>query len=94
MYPYTDFSEPHFFWNWDTNRYEYIGSKPDDTRPDIWHSVIDPNSGNLDTDVSRIKDFFARVYEYDSQKGRYQNVGKDPQVLYMDSLAESRAVSK
>lgn len=74
VYPYTDFSEPHFFWNWDTNRYEYIGSKPEDTRPDIWHSVIDPHSGNLDTDASRVKDFFARVYDYDSQKGRYQNV--------------------
>lgn len=94
LYPYTDFSDPHFFWSWDTNRYEYIGTKPDKTEPDIWHSVIDPNSGSLDQDAQKIRDFFARVYEYDAKKGRYQDVGKDPQVLYMDSIQESRAISK
>ncbi len=93
IYPYTDFSQPNFFWNWDTNRYEYIGYKPKDPRPDIWHSVIDPNSGNIDTDISKIRTFLSRVYDYDAKKGQYQNVGKDPQVLYMDSQAESRAIS-
>lgn len=94
IYPYTDFSDPHFFWNWETNRYEYIGAKPDKPEPDIWHSVIDPNSGSLDQDVQKIRDFFVRVYEYDAKKGRYADVGKNPQVLYMDSIQESRAISK
>ena len=44
LYPYTDFTDPSFFWNWETSRYEYIGHKPTDPRPEIWHSVIDPNS--------------------------------------------------
>ncbi|MCB9807462.1 hypothetical protein H6768_06375 [Candidatus Peribacteria bacterium] len=44
LYPYTDFDEPHFFWNWDTSRYEFVGQKQKDPRPDIWHSVIDPNT--------------------------------------------------
>jgi hypothetical protein len=68
LYPYTDFDEPHFFWNWETSRYEYLNQKRNDTRPDIWHSVIDPNTGNLDTDVQKIRDFFARVYEFDAKK--------------------------
>lgn len=68
LYPYTDFDEPHFFWNWDTSRYEYLEQKKDDPRPDIWHSVIDPNTGNLETDIIKIRDFFTRVYEFDEKK--------------------------
>jgi hypothetical protein len=94
LFPYTDFDEPHFFWNWETSRYEYLNQKQEDSRPDIWHSVIDPNTGNVDTDVQKIRDFFTRVYEYDDKKWRYQNIGVDPQVLYMDSVNESRAASR
>lgn len=94
LFPYTDFDEPHFFWNWDTSRYEFLSQKKEDPRPDIWHSVISPNTGNIDTDVTKIRGFFARVYEYDDKKWRYQNVGTDPQVLYMDSINESRAASR
>ena len=94
IYPYVDFSDPHFFWNWETKRYEYIGNKPDKASPDVWHSVIDPNTGNMDQDVQKIRDFFTRVYEYDAKKGRYANVGTDPEVLYMDSIQESKSVSK
>lgn len=68
LYPYTDFEEPHFFWNWTTSRYEYLNQKKEDPRADIWHSVIDPNTGDLQTDVAKIRDFFTRVYEYDDKK--------------------------
>ena len=58
MYPYTDFFWSSFFSGiGETNRYEYIGAKPDKPEPDIWHSVIDPNSGSLDQDVQKIRDF-------------------------------------
>jgi len=94
LYPYTDFDEPHFFWNWKTSQYEYVSQAKNNPQPDIWHSVIDPNTGDIDTDVKKIRDFFARVYEYDDKKGRYENLGADPQVLYMDSINESRSASK
>lgn len=68
LYPYVDFSDPHFFWNWQTNRYEYIGNKPKNPNPDVWHSVIDPNTGNIDEDAKKIRDFFTRVYEFDEKK--------------------------
>lgn len=68
LFPYTDFDEPHFFWNWDTSRYEFLSQTKENPRPDIWHSVISPNTGNIDTDVTKIRDFFARVYEYDDKK--------------------------
>ena len=51
LFPYTDFDEPHFFWNWESKRYEYLDTKRTDSRPDVWHSVIDPNTGNIDNDV-------------------------------------------
>lgn len=68
LYPYTDFDEPHFFWNWETSRYEYLNQKKEDPRSDIWHSVIDPNTGNLENDVAKIREFFTRVYEFDDKK--------------------------
>lgn len=68
LFPYTDFVEPHFFWNWDTSRYEFLSQTKENPRPDIWHSVISPNTGNIDTDATKIRDFFARVYEYDDKK--------------------------
>lgn len=94
LYPYTDFDEPHFFWNWTTSRYEFLNQKKKDPRADIWHSVIDPNTGDSQNDITKIREFFARVYEYDNKKWQYQNVGVDPQVFYMDSIGESRAASK
>lgn len=94
IYPYVDFSDPHFLWNWETKRYDFIGTVPKNPRPEIWHSIIDPNSGNLEEDAQKIRDFFQRVYEYDAKQGRYADLGKDPQVLYMDTQAESRAASK
>lgn len=90
----SDFDEPHFFWNWNSSRYEYLNQSKKDPRADIWHSVIDPNTGDIDSDVGKIRDFFTRVYEYDEKKWRYQNIGEDPQVFYMDSVNESRAASK
>lgn len=94
LFPYTDFDEPHFFWNWETKRYEYLDTKRSDDRPDVWHSVIDPNTGNIDNDVAKIRDFFARVYQFDAKQGAYADLGKDPQVLYMDSIQESKASNK
>lgn len=94
LFPYTDFDEPHFFWNWESKRYEYLDTKRTDSRPDVWHSVIDPNTGNIDNDVTKIRDFFARVYQFDSKQGDYANLGKDPEVLYMDSISESKSSNK
>ncbi len=68
LFPYTDFDEPHFFWNWNSSRYEYLNQSKKDPRADIWHSVIDPNTGDIDSDVGKIRDFFTRVYEYDEKK--------------------------
>jgi hypothetical protein len=57
----------------------------------VWHSVIGQIPYN---DVTKIRDFFARVYQFDAKQGVYANLGKDPEVLYMDSISESKSSNK
>ncbi len=44
IFPYVDFDEPNFFWNWENGRFENTAVVPKDPKPEIWHSVIAPNS--------------------------------------------------
>lgn len=93
IFPYVDFEEPNFTWTWDKGRYTYLATERKNPRPEIWHSVIAPHTGDIVQDVEKIKDFFNRVYQYDNKTGPYQNLGKDPQVLYVDTVRDSRATS-
>lgn len=93
MYPYVDFDEPNFVWNWEKNIYEYLSVERKDTRPELWHSVIAPHTGDVSQDIKKIQDFFARVYQYDAKQGQYADIGKNPQALYIDSVGDSEATS-
>jgi hypothetical protein len=93
IFPYIDFDEPNFSWNWDKNLYEYVSLERKKPQPELWHSVIAPHTGDITQDAKKIQDFFARVYQYDSKQGEYVDIGKDPQVFYADSVRDSRATS-
>lgn len=68
IFPYVDFDDPHFYFDRELDRFEFVDVKKTDPRADIWHSVIDPHTGNMDQDVGKIRDFFQKVYEYDAKK--------------------------
>jgi hypothetical protein len=55
-------------WNWEKNLYEYINMERKNLQPELWHSIIAPHTGNMDQDVTKIRDFFARVYQYDAKQ--------------------------
>jgi len=93
IYPYIDFDEPNFVWNWEKNMYEYLSVERKSIQPELWHSVIAPHTGDLDQDKKKIQDFFARVYQYDAKQGEYADVGEAPQALYVDSVRDSEATS-
>jgi len=44
VFPYIDFDEPSFVWNWDKKIYEYLNVERKNTKPELWHSVIAPHS--------------------------------------------------
>ena len=44
LYPYTDFEEKAFVYNQEKNYYEYTDKALTVERPEIWHSVISPNT--------------------------------------------------
>lgn len=68
LFPYTDFLEPHFVWDATREQYHYRDVDRSDIRPEVWHSVIDPNTGDAALDATKIRDFFARVYDFDAKK--------------------------
>lgn len=63
-----DFEEPHFFYNTGLDRFEYVDELRDHPEADIWHSVIHPNTGDLETDASEIVQLFERSYDFDAKK--------------------------
>jgi hypothetical protein len=74
VYPYIDFDEPNFVWDWEKNEYDYIAIDRKNARPELWHSVIAPHTGDLNQDAKKIQDFFSRVYQYDAKQGQYADV--------------------
>lgn len=93
IYPYVDFDEPHFVWDTESEYFRMITDQREDERPEIWHSVIFPNTGDDVVDQQQIRDFFKKIYEYDAKEGRYADLGQDPQVLYADSVHDNEATS-
>lgn len=94
IFPYVDFDEPHFYFDTDSNQFQYVSEPRDKPEADIWHSLIRPNTGDFDTDVDEIEKFFERVYAFDSGEGIYANVYDDPQVLYLDSYREAQSIGR
>lgn len=68
IFPYIDFDEPNFSWNWKKNIYEYINVERKNLQPELWHSIIAPHTGSIDQDATDIREFFARVYQYDAKQ--------------------------
>jgi len=44
VYPYTDFNQKNFIYNFKTGFYEVSTENMSDPNPDIWHSIIAPNT--------------------------------------------------
>jgi len=93
IFPYIDFDEPNFRWDWDKSSYEYLSIERKNPRPELWHSVIAPHTGDITQDAKKIQDFFSRVYQYDNKQDGYSDLGEDPYVFYADSVRDSRATS-
>ncbi|HBA45255.1 TPA: hypothetical protein DEG21_00290 [Patescibacteria group bacterium] len=64
VYPYIDFNEKNFVYDTTKGYYEATQSNITDPNPEIWHSIISPNTGNESDDISKLKDFFDKDHDF------------------------------
>jgi hypothetical protein len=94
IFPYVDFDEKHFLFNFTTGRYEFGKQSMDDPNPDIWHGVISPNSGSTDTDIQKLVEFLDKTHEFYQGGPRFEAIRRNehtPAVFYMDHYREQQS---
>lgn len=91
LYPYTDFDEKAFVYNQTKNYYEYTDKSLTNERPEVWHSVIAPNSGDETKDILDLQAFLEKTHDFYTSKGVFSESLKDPYVFYYDGLKEQQS---
>ena len=63
--PYTDFEDKSFIFSNENKRYEQNEDRVSNVlTPEVWHGVISPNTGDFDSDVSKIEDYFDKNHDF------------------------------
>lgn len=106
IFPYVDFDDKLYIYNHEEKRYKINTETQNDPKAEIWHWFISPNSGDTDTDIQQIKDYFSKNNDYYNWVWNFKNSqwitnGKqdeeliqkyEPSVFYYDQFRETKAV--
>lgn len=84
IYPYTDFNEKNFEYSYESWFYEKTKNSPEDVNPEIWHSVIAPNTWDKSKDIIKLTDFFNKDHSFYAKTWVFQNSLAEPYVFYYD----------
>ncbi|MDD2566021.1 MAG: VCBS repeat-containing protein [Candidatus Gracilibacteria bacterium] len=95
IYPYIDFNQKNFIYNYKTGFYEVSSENMNDTNPDIWHSVIAPNTGDDNKDRIKLNEFFDKDHDYYENQGIYSSsqTEQEPYVFYYDGKRDAESSS-
>jgi len=89
LFPYTDFLDKEFVYNTTSKQFEKnTVSSVAKYRPEIWHSLIVPNTGNSGEDSREISQFFNKTHDFYLKRGVYTSSAPDPYVFYYDGKGE------
>ncbi|MCK9272556.1 hypothetical protein M0P65_03345 [Candidatus Gracilibacteria bacterium] len=89
VYPYIDFNEKNFVYDTTKGYYEATQNNISDPNPEIWHSIISPNTGNESDDISKLKDFFDKDHDFYLSQGAFSASLSEPYVFYFDGLRDN-----
>lgn len=104
--PYVDFEDKAYIYNHTSKKFELNKDAQNDPKAEIWQGFISPNTGDLDKDITQIKDYFAKNNDYYNGVWNFKVAegmtnGKDsdeldpkyqPYVFYYDQIRETKAV--
>lgn len=95
VYPYVDFEMKSFLFDQTKNSYEYTDKTLTDEKPEIWHSVIRPNTGDEDKNRDEIVNFFTKTHDFYTKQGLFssENTKQEPKVFYMDAFHDQKTSS-
>lgn len=95
IYPYVDFDNKSFVYDELKKSYEYTTKILTDEKPEIWHSVIRPNTGDSDRNSEELVAFFNKTHDFYNKQGLFspENTPTEPRVFYMDTLHDQETSS-
>ncbi len=95
VYPYVDFDAKSFVYDQTKKSYEYTSKLLTSEKPEIWHSVIRPNTGDVTKDESELLTFLDKTHDFYSKQGLFssENTPQEPRVFYMDAFHDQETSS-
>lgn len=95
VYPYVDFDMKSFIYDQTKKYYEYTTKTLTEEKPEIWHSVIRPNTGDVIKNNSELVAFFNKTHDFYNKQGLFsaENTPTEPRVFYMDALHDQETAS-
>lgn len=93
VYPYIDFNEKNFVYNNTTGFYERSTETPTNPNPEIWHSIIAPNTWDDSKDKIKLIDFFDKDHDYYTKSWVFSSSLKDPYVFYYDGKRDEETAT-
>jgi hypothetical protein len=64
IYPYTDFDDKAFIFDTSKGYYDWNPSIGEKDAPEIWHGVIQSNTGDSNEDMQKLKAFFDKTHDF------------------------------
>lgn len=95
VYPFVDFDSKSFVYDQTKNLYEYTTKTLTDEKPEIWHSVIRPNTGSATENKNELVAFFNKTHDFYNKQGLFspENTPTEPRVFYMDAFHDQQTSS-
>ncbi len=93
IFPYTDFDEKVFIYDVSKGYYEASATPITRDIPEIWHGMIQPNTGNTDTDRTKLSEFLDKTHDFYAKQGVFANSLQEPYVFYLD-ITHDQAATK
>ncbi len=85
IYPYIDFREKNFIFDESEGKFVKRENDIADASPEVWHSVVAPNTGDESEDRRRLSNFFEKSHEFHTSQGRFSERHDPPYVFYFDA---------
>lgn len=95
VYPYVDFDNKSFVYDQTKKAYGYTTKTLTDEKPEIWHSVIRPNTGDESKNRDELVAFFNKTHDFYNKQGLFssENTLTEPRVFYMDAFHDQETSS-
>jgi hypothetical protein len=91
IFPYTDFDDKVFVYDTSTGLYQAADTPVARDTPEIWHGVIQPNTGTAEGDATKLAEFLDKTHAFYSKTGVFAQTSAEPSVIYLDLYHDQNA---